>query len=430
MVAVSETAIEPIAPTPHPSTPDPDRERIDVPTEVVPDRPLIVLQLSTPATYILMLINIALFALMVAKTGTQTLTAPSSTTLLNWGANFGPLTATGQVWRMFTAMFLHIGALHIFVNMYSLWILGRVAERFYGTARFLIVYVLSGLAGSCLSLLHNPVIVSAGASGAIFGMLGALLAFATLQKMSGGDARYHRIQISVLKNIALNIVIGLSVSGIDNSAHIGGLIFGTLAGAVFAPIRIPGIGLNQRGRAVLGGIVLLAVLGVSGQIAITRAQASPAVRQSIGSMDYRAYYDQIRSVDEDQNRIESELRTVLGSAAPVITADSARDLAQRAEAGVKSLQAVKLPNSDFARMHQLESQQAANLAAAAHAMEDYAATHDAAALKKGRDELTKSVTLQKDLNAAIQAYGDEYGIKFRTQSSEKSDENADDSEKP
>ena len=98
-------------------------------------------------------------------------------TVLEWGANFGPKTMDGQWWRLFTSMFLHFGIIHIGFNMWVLWNVGRLVERLVGNFGFALLYVVSGLLGSVASLAWNPTTISAGASGAVFGVVGALIGF-------------------------------------------------------------------------------------------------------------------------------------------------------------------------------------------------------------------------------------------------------------
>ena len=144
---------------------------------------------------VLVAINIMVFVLMVA-TGVDFM-EPSIEDLISWGANFGPRTVDWEWWRLLSCTFLHIGALHIAFNMYVLWDVGRVVERLVGSTTFLVLYVASGLVGSLASLALNPQVVSAGASGSVFGVFGALIGFAALQRdkasipgIGGGSTRH------------------------------------------------------------------------------------------------------------------------------------------------------------------------------------------------------------------------------------------------
>lgn len=103
---------------------------------------------------------------------------PTTGSLLQWGANYGPMTVSGgQWWRLAASMYLHVGLIHLAFNMFVLWQAGGFIERLLGNAGFLIVYTASGLAGALVSVAWHPYVVSAGASGAIFGLYGALLGY-------------------------------------------------------------------------------------------------------------------------------------------------------------------------------------------------------------------------------------------------------------
>lgn len=160
--------------------------------------------------------------------------------VLYYGAKINEELAAGQAWRLVTPIFLHAGLLHIGVNMYSLWALGPAVERFYGHGRFLAVYLLSGMSGVLLSLVMSPN-PSVGASGAIFGLLGALAAFLYLHRATFGQ--FGAMQLRQLLFVALiNLGMGLS-PGIDNWGHVGGLLAGAglawFLGPRFATTMLP-----------------------------------------------------------------------------------------------------------------------------------------------------------------------------------------------
>jgi len=123
-------------------------------------------------TPLLLGINVLVFVLMLVS-GVSPID-PSAEELLDWGASYGPYILNGESWRLVTAMFVHIGAVHIIFNMQALWNLGRVVERLYGNWTFLLMYLLGGIGGSIASLWWQTDIISAGASGAIFGLAGGL----------------------------------------------------------------------------------------------------------------------------------------------------------------------------------------------------------------------------------------------------------------
>jgi membrane associated rhomboid family serine protease len=159
----------------------------------------------------------------------------NSLVLILMGANFHPLVEKGQVWRFFTSMFLHIGFVHLFFNAYALLIFGRQMERIYGPGRFIIIYILAGLFGSLISFVFSQADLSAGASGAIFGLIGMQLVYFYKHKDLLGEIGRSGLT-NTLFIIGINIFLGFSSRGIDNFAHMGGLIFGALLGYTMSPV--------------------------------------------------------------------------------------------------------------------------------------------------------------------------------------------------
>ncbi len=155
-------------------------------------------------------------------------------TLVDMGALYGPLTVLkGEWWRLFTAMFLHAGMTHLLMNMFSLYLIGRGAEMYFDTKSYLSIYLFSGLLGGLVSLYVHPVSVGIGASGAIFGVFGALAGFFLAHR-----ERIQEHTKAFMKDfgiiIVINIVIGLSIPSIDMSAHIAGLFVGFIGGFVLS----------------------------------------------------------------------------------------------------------------------------------------------------------------------------------------------------
>lgn len=152
--------------------------------------------------------------------------------ICSWGAKINQAIDAGQLWRLFTPIFIHIDIWHIFVNMYSLYAVGPSIEQFYGTPRMLALYILCGISGVDFSLAFNR-FSSVGASGAIFGLVGALGVFLFLHRELFGEmgrAQLRRILIVVL----LNLILGLSAM-IDNWGHLGGLLMGIFLGWYLGP---------------------------------------------------------------------------------------------------------------------------------------------------------------------------------------------------
>lgn len=160
----------------------------------------------------------------------------STRVLVAFGANAGwEILANGQIWRLFTSMFLHIGFMHLAFNAYALFIFGLEMERLYGPDRFLVIYILAGLFGSLFSFAaRGPLVLSAGASGAIFGIIGMNLAYFFLHRKNFGQFGRQRM-LNTLFIIAINLMFGFTVTGIDNLAHLGGLLAGCALGYGLAP---------------------------------------------------------------------------------------------------------------------------------------------------------------------------------------------------
>lgn len=154
----------------------------------------------------------------------------SANSLAYFGGNELFLVQSGQVWRLLSSAFLHAGLIHLLVNMYSLAILGTQVETFIGKWKFLFIYLVSAISGNLLSLVFsNGNVVSVGASGALFGLMGALLYFGYHYRLYLSEA----IKTQIIPIILLNLLIGFTVPGIDNVAHVGGLIGGYLASMAF-----------------------------------------------------------------------------------------------------------------------------------------------------------------------------------------------------
>lgn len=173
-------------------------------------------------TYALIILNFAIFFLMyIIGSGSQDVI-----TLLNFGASEKlKIVIDGEIWRLLTSTFLHIGLLHLLFNNYALYVVGQQIENFFGKAGFLTIYLGSAIISGLMSLVFIDYgVVSAGASGAIFGILGSLLYFGYYHRVYLGNV----IKSQIIPLIILNLIIGFSIPGINNVAHIGGLISGIL----------------------------------------------------------------------------------------------------------------------------------------------------------------------------------------------------------
>lgn len=247
---------------------------------------------TAPATYVLVGINCAVF-LAMSLNGVSFL-SPTAQQLMHWGANnAGSVLINGEWWRILTAMFVHVGVIHLATNMWCLWNLGLLAEPLMGSFGVVAAYLLTGAAGNLLSVLwnalhpyvdgfsrnmphqnFNPLIYfspGAGASGAVFGIAGALIVLLKSQRLPVPPQELKKLRRSVIYFAAINLAIGIGISldvvashtgiKIDNSAHLGGV----LSGLLFAAPMVPRIGnprpiFQTRLQIAIGMIVGILVL--------------------------------------------------------------------------------------------------------------------------------------------------------------------------
>ena len=173
-------------------------------------------------TYLILAVCVVLFLAMYIFGNGSTYVR----TLIDFGANAISYTKRGDYYRLFTSIFLHAGIIHLLCNMYSLYVIGPQAESFYGKWKYLFIFLFSGICGSLLSVsLSGMDAVSVGASGAIFGLLGSIVYFGYHYRVYLGNV----LKSQIVPIIILNLLIGFTFSGIDNFAHIGGLIGGVFA---------------------------------------------------------------------------------------------------------------------------------------------------------------------------------------------------------
>ncbi len=196
-----------------------------------------------PVTRVLIAINVAIYLITVVQGAG--LNSPGGSLFFKWVLD-GPDVKAGGWWRLLTAAFLHENIIHIGLNMLSLWFIGPAVEHYLGRARFISLYLVGGLAGSAGALLQAPFIYTVGASGAIFGILGALL---ILEWQATG-----RFAGQAMTWIVINLVFSFTVPGISWGGHIGGLIGGILATLSFARWG--------RGHAAYGRIGIVGALGL------------------------------------------------------------------------------------------------------------------------------------------------------------------------
>jgi len=181
---------------------------------------------KAPVTYILIGINVAAY-ILTAYLSKDIFTSDINVLIL-LGAKVNSLILNGEYYRLVTCMFLHGGLLHIGLNMYALYIIGPLIENIFGKKKYLAIYFISGILASIFSLIMSPD-VSIGASGAIFGLLGASLVFAVKMK----DRIGKEFLVNIITVIGINLIIGFTIPNVDIFAHVGGLIGGVISALIF-----------------------------------------------------------------------------------------------------------------------------------------------------------------------------------------------------
>jgi rhomboid protease GluP len=230
--------------------------------------------------------NVLAFGAMAASEGFTN--DPSLEVMIRWGANYAPREQQGEWWRLLTAAFTHFGPVHLALNMWCLAVVGPLVERLCGNAGFAVLYLLAAVGGSLASMGWDPTVVSAGASGAVFGVSGALFGFVSRAEGTIPPAVLGRMRGGAVAFVGYNLVAGFFLPDIDNAGHVGGLLVGLLAGlAVGRPIG-PDFDRDRGRRAVaalLGGGVLLALAFLPVRHRIADVPDWPAEFERLGQLE-------------------------------------------------------------------------------------------------------------------------------------------------
>jgi rhomboid protease GluP len=264
------------------------------------------------ATPMIAALCVGLFALMVAS-GVPVFD-PDPQAMYAWGANFGPdVVLDGQVWRLLTSAFLHFGLLHLALNMWCLLSVGPLVERLFGHLGFAALYLLAGVGGSLASLWAHPVSFGAGASGAIFGVFGGLLAFLAVHRHVVPPAVLKPLRASAISCVAYNTLYGLMIPAIDNAAHLGGLATGFACGLLLQRPWPPGRGSSAAPRR------LVAAGALAGGLALAYALTAGSIRARIEDHPFgqllrssrlanTAYNGFVRAIEPGLHEFESIVR--------------------------------------------------------------------------------------------------------------------------
>ncbi|HET7807106.1 MAG TPA: rhomboid family intramembrane serine protease [Gaiellaceae bacterium] len=204
------------------------------------------------ATKTLIAVNVVIYVITAAQGAG--FNSPGGSLYLRW-VLFGPLVASGDWWRLITSAFLHASLLHIAFNMYFLWFVGSAVEAALGRGRFLLIYFVSALAGSAGALVHTPNAPVVGASGAIFGILGAAL---VLERQ-----RNYVLGGSAAALIVINLILSFTLNNISIGGHIGGLIGGVLCTLILSKFGRGHAAYSRVGLWGIAGVVAVGLLSIA-----------------------------------------------------------------------------------------------------------------------------------------------------------------------
>ncbi|MCC7526886.1 MAG: rhomboid family intramembrane serine protease [Candidatus Melainabacteria bacterium] len=225
-------------------------------------KPATLLQ-QAPVTAALFAANMIVFIMLVFLTSARSILVPTEQTLIDWSANFGPLTLGGEPWRIISNTFLHVSVFHLAINLYVLFNLGPYAENLLGSRRMFALYMLSGVAGSLSSLVWNPLQVSAGASGALFGLFGCFVEESVLGSGFSLKEILRPARVMLMIAVVISCVYGAFIPGIDNAAHLGGFLAGALLSNFFRQdLKATW---NKRDSAVVGVSLTALILATSAE---------------------------------------------------------------------------------------------------------------------------------------------------------------------
>jgi rhomboid protease GluP len=258
---------------------------------------------ATPTAFVtpvLVGLNVLVFVAMVASG--LSIMDPTVEGLLKWGANFGPYVSQGQWWRLITATFIHIGIIHIAMNMYILWNIGQFTERLFGNIGFLVLYLLAGIGGSLTSVWWKPFTVSAGASGAVFGVYGGLLGFLLIQRHTVPGRNLSMLVKSAGTFLVYNLIYSAMSAKTDMAAHVGGFLVGFVLGCALAqPLALT----SHSSRLARAGLVLVAGVALAAGVE-TRLPVVDDLEAEVHRLDiletrtFKDYNEALRKVKADQ----------------------------------------------------------------------------------------------------------------------------------
>ncbi len=240
---------------------------------------------------------------VVMTAGGVGLLDPDIDGLLKFGANYPPLTTSGQWWRLISCTFVHLGVLHFGVNMWALWNLGRLTETLLGSRSMGVVYAVSGLAGSVASTAMQPFSVGGGASGALFGLMGAILGLLLARRHVMNPQVVRALRNDVFTFLLLNGLLAMQIKSLDLWAHGGGFVAGAIAGWAVLAGPVPSSWLPAPKRA-------WTVMAVSLALLISAAASLPKVPDLIAIETAYSEVGRTLSARENELRVALDARKI------------------------------------------------------------------------------------------------------------------------
>ena len=312
-----------------------------------------------PFTFIFIGANVGIYVLMCLAGGIA-VTSVDQAVLVGFGAKQNDLIIQQhQYWRLITSMFIHIGFIHLFLNNYALWIIGQEIERIYGSARFVILYLITGLLGSLGSFYFNPHATSAGASGAIFGLFGVIATFAFRYRKEIPEFLSREIRRRVLPIIAINLIFGFSVRIVDNAAHLSGLISG-VALALIVPYKRP----KERITPLVWRVLQIICLGLIVFSFVSAFRSYEGPRLSFSNLTSRpgstvvAYFDQMKEANRSLSDSINSFADATENKSAETDISKARDLVEQGIRVVGSTPRIDSESEQYRkRLSQLLSEQ-------------------------------------------------------------------------
>jgi rhomboid protease GluP len=245
--------------------------------------------------------NVLVYVAMVA-TGVHPMN-PDGDAMIRWGADYWPLTTSGQPWRLLTAAFLHFGLIHLLANMYALVSVGWLVERLLGRWFYAAMYLLSAVLSSVAAVWWDRGAVVAGESGAVFAVYGAMLGYLLVHRGAFPRQVMTMLMRSTLIFVGINVAFGLTNKGISNAAHIGGLACGLVLGAIFArPLEPVARARQTRGRGIAAAVISVASLA---------AVAVVLPRGGLDAASERRFVEERKQIFEDEQRAARAYKALL-----------------------------------------------------------------------------------------------------------------------